>query len=355
MGRTGMKMLTTFIHARSERLFCWALACAILVGLIASFWVPQFAVQAQDSETQVYTVLAGGNAAYNTTVLAFAPQQIQVHRGDTVSWIIDGFHNIHFAQGPTELVIMPEVNGQPMPQINPAVAFPSAESGTTYQGGDANSGLPLDPTTPMVAFSLVMDIEPGSYSYYCDVHPGMAGTIEVIDDITVVLSPNEVLVAGATELAASGGQGIQAALQATTQTPAETEDGGLQVQAGLQEGTTAVLDFFPSIAVIEAGQSVSWNVALGMEPHTVTWPTLPPGSEVSVIPQDAGAPILAFSEAAFPSVESGGEIGNGNDFNSGIMFPGQNYTLRFMEPGVYSYVCFLHPGMQGSVVVMPAT
>lgn len=348
-------MLTTLIYARSGRLFSWVSASALVVGLIAGLWVPQLAVQAQDSEPQIYTGFAGGSTAYNTIMLAFAPQQIQVHRGDTVNWIIDGFHNIHFAQGPTELVITPEVNGQPLPQINPAVAFPSAGSGSPYQGGDANSGLPLDPADPMVAFSLVMDVEPGSYSYYCDIHPGMTGTIEVVEDATPIPSPDEVLVAGASELAASGGQGIQAAMQTIMQAPAETEEGGLQILAGLQAGTAAVLDFFPSVSVIEAGQTVSWSVAAGMEPHTVTWPMLPPGSEVTLIPQDGGAPILAFSEAAFPSVESGAEIGNGDPFNSGIMFPGQSYTLRFMEPGVYNYVCFLHPGMQGSVVVMPTT
>jgi plastocyanin len=346
-------MLVSVTNARSERLFGWVLAGALVAGLIAGVLIPRLTVQAQDLEPQTYTAFAGGDTSYNTTVLAFAPQRLQVHRGDTVTWLVAGFHNIHFTDGPTELVIMPEVNGQPLPQMNPAVAFPSVDSGSVYQGADTNSGLPLDPANPMVAFSLVMDVEPGTYGYYCDVHPGMVGAIEVVDDATAIPSPDEALVAGAAELAASKGQGIQAAVQTAMQAPTEAEGGGLQVQAGLQAGVAAVLDFFPSVAVIEAGQSVSWNVAPGMEPHTVTWPTLPPGSEVTLIPQDSGAPILALGEAAFPSVESGAEIGTGDPFNSGIMFPGQSFTLRFNEPGVYNYVCFLHPGMQGGVVVMP--
>jgi plastocyanin len=199
----------------------------------------------------------------------------------------------------------------------------------------------------MVAFSLVIDVEPGTYAYYCDVHPGMVGSIEVVDNATTVPGPEEALVAGASELAASGGQGLQTAMQTDMQVPATAEDGGLEVQAGLQAGVAAVLDFFPSVAVIEAGQSVSWTVPPGMEPHTVTWPAPPPGSEVTIIPQDAGAPILALSEAAFPSIESGAEVGNGDSFNSGIMIPGQSFTLQFTEPGVYNYVCFLHAGMRG--------
>ena len=348
-------MLISLVNARSEPLFRWLLVGAFVIGLIVGALVPRLTVQAQDSEPQTYSVFAGGSTLYNTAALAFAPQRLQVHRGDTVTWIIDGFHNIHLAQGPTELLIMPEVDGHPLPQMNPAVAFPSVESGAVYQGGDANSGLPLDPANPMVAFSLVMDVDVGTYAYFCDIHPGMVGTIEVLDDITAIPSPDDVLVAGAAELAASEGQAIQAAMQTAMQAPAEAENGELQVQAGLQAGVAAVLEFFPSVAVIEAGQSVSWNVPAGMEPHTVTWPALPPGSEVTVVPQEVGPPILALSEAAFPTVENGAEIGTDDSFNSGIMMPGQGFTLRFNEPGIYNYVCFLHPGMQGSIIVMPGT
>jgi plastocyanin len=207
----------------------------------------------------------------------------------------------------------------------------------------------------MVAFSLVMDVEPGTYSYFCDIHPGMTGVITVVDDATPVPSPAEVLETAAAQLAMNAGMGMQAATEASMRPPVMTEDGGLAVDAGLQAGLAAVLAYFPSVAVIEAGQSVTWTIAPGMEPHSVTWPPLPPGSEVEVIPQDAGPPIIALSEHAFPSIESGAEIGAGDDFNSGLMFPGQSYTLTFTEPGVYNYLCFIHPGMQGAVVVMPAT
>ena len=49
------------------------------------------------------------------------------------------------------------------------------------------------------------------------------------------------------------------------------------------------------------------------------------------------------------------EVGADGTFNSGFLMPGQSFTLRFPEPGVYSYVCFIHPGMQGTVVVTPAS
>ncbi len=283
-------MLVSLVEARFKRSFRWALAGTLLVGLLAGVLIPRITAQAQDMEPQTYPVFVGGSNAYNTAVLAFAPQSLQVHRGDTVTWVLNGFHNIHFEESPAELIIAPEVNGQPLPQANPAVFFPSVESGAVYQGGDANSGLPLDPANPMVTFSLVMDVEPGAYGYFCDIHPGMVGSITVVDDATAIPSPDEALAAGAAELAMSGGQGLQAAMQTAMQAPTEAEDGALQVQAGLQSGLAAVLAFFPSVAVIETRQSVTWSIpSNSMEPHAVTWPLLPPGSELAPpIPQEGG-------------------------------------------------------------------
>jgi plastocyanin len=306
-------------------------------------------------EPQTYTVFAGSSTFYNTAVLAFAPQKLQVHRGDTVVWVM-GFHNIHFEQGPVDLIIAPEMDGKPLPQINPAVAFPNINNGDIYQGGDANTGLPLDPANAAPTFSLVMDVEPGSYGYFCDIHLGMLGVIEVVDDATAIPSPQEALATAASELAASGGQGLQAAAETDMQAPAEAEDGGLQIQAGLQAGSAAVLEFFPSTVVINAGQSVTWSIpSTSMEPHTVTWPPLPPGSEVNPVPQDGGPPILVLGPSLTPSTESGAEIKIGDSFNTGFMLPGQSFTLKFTEPGVYNYVCALHAGMQGTVIVMPAS
>jgi plastocyanin len=330
----------------------WILVGALLLGVVGGVLLPHIAVGAQDMEPQTFYVLAGDTGAYNTAVLAFGPQSLQVHRGDTVTWLIDSFHNIHFETTLSELVIAPEVDGQPLPQFNPAIAFPTIENGGVFTGGDANSGVGLDPANPMLTFSLVMDVEPGVYGYMCDIHPGMVGNITVVDDATPIPSPDEAMTIGAAQLAITSGLGLQAAMEASMQPPVVGDDGALAVSAGVQSGTAAVLAFFPATAVIEAGETVTWTIPENsMEPHTVTSPALPPGSEFNIIPQEAGPPILALSEAAFPSLENGASVGADGAFNTGFMFPGQSFTLTFTEPGVYSYVCFIHAGMQGTVVV----
>jgi plastocyanin len=38
-------------------------------------------------------------------------------------------------------------------------------------------------------------------------------------------------------------------------------------------------------------------------------------------------------------------------WDSGIVGPGQQFTVSLQTPGTYSYHCTLHPGMVGTVVV----
>jgi plastocyanin len=41
----------------------------------------------------------------------------------------------------------------------------------------------------------------------------------------------------------------------------------------------------------------------------------------------------------------------GAPFDSGVFDPGRSFTVRFDQPGTYTYVCTLHPGMGGTIVV----
>jgi plastocyanin len=93
------------------------------------------------------------------------------------------------------------------------------------------------------------------------------------------------------------------------------------------------LDFFTDDITIDAGDSIQWTV--GGNAHTVTFfgrrttPLMPIGKPY------------------------GGTTYDGNVYtSSGVMFPGQTYTLRFTKPGTYPYECLLHdPEMSGTITV----
>jgi plastocyanin len=332
--------------------FRYTLAGAVLFGAVVGALSSRLTAHAQTSESQAFTVMAGGLGWGNIEVLAFAPQSLQVHRGDAVTWIIPSFHNIRFGNEPIPLVIVPEVDGQPLPQINPAVAFPSIDNGAVYQGGEANSGLP-EPFH-VTTFSLTIDLEPGTYSYLCDVHPGMVGLISVVPDDMEIASPTEVTLQAAEELGASISAAMEVALDMEAESLTSNEAGQITIGSS-NTGRATVNLFTPFNTVITAGESVTWTNPEGsVEPHLVGWPPVR-NQDVEVIMVEEGPPILGIGPSLAPMTPSGSTIAQGDRFNSGLLMPGESYSLTFSEPGVYSFTCNIHPGMNGTVVVQPAS
>jgi plastocyanin len=95
------------------------------------------------------------------------------------------------------------------------------------------------------------------------------------------------------------------------------------------------LNFFSDSITIDQGDSITWTV--GGNAHTITFfgPEHAPKSPVN-------DPF-------------GSHHYDGSKYtSSGIMFPGQTYTLKFIKPGSYPYECLFHdPEMAGVVNVNP--
>jgi len=336
------------------RLLKLGVVAALALGVVAAGLFTYQPALAQEPQHQTFMVMAGGHFGGNMEALTFAPQSIQVHRGDTIMWHFASFHNVHFASAPAELITVTDVNGQPTPQINPVVAFPTIQNGADYQGGDANSGIPVGENA-FLTFSLVIDLPPGTYSYVCDIHPGMIGTIIVVEDDVEIPSPAEVAEQGQTELSqmfqAAAAAGEQ--LLAGASTAVENSTFNVTVGSG-DTGRVTINQFTSPVAVIQAGQSVTWtNPANGIEPHSVT-STAFQGEEFIPLMQDGAPPVIAVGPALLGNTQSGAEVAQGDVFNSGLFNPGQSFTLIFKDPGVYPYICVIHPGMNGVVVVEPA-
>ncbi|HLA44878.1 MAG TPA: plastocyanin/azurin family copper-binding protein, partial [Aggregatilineales bacterium] len=181
-----------------------AIGAAFLLGIVLGVLMNTNAGHAQ-AESQTFVIQAGGAGIGAAEALVFAPANVNVHRGDTVTWAVNGFHNIRFTDGTfLPIALVPGTDDVEVPQINPAIAFPTIENGVAFQGGEANAGLPAGvpggASDAGGVFSLVMDVEPGTYNYLCDVHPGMLGFITVVDDATAVDSPADVAVQAKTEI-----------------------------------------------------------------------------------------------------------------------------------------------------------
>lgn len=120
----------------------------------------------------------------------------------------------------------------------------------------------------------------------------------------------------------------------------ESVDQALQAQA-----------FLPTSITINEGDTIKWTMNAAFV-HTVTFLSggpVPP----EPIPSGEDGLLMLNPQNAFPVA---GPNYDGTGFvNSGIIdTKGNNWSLTFTKAGTYSYVCVLHPGMAGQVVVQAA-
>jgi plastocyanin len=314
---------------------------------------------AQEVTHNTYMVQAGAFSSGNAELMAYAPSYLKVHRGDTVMWHINSFHNVHIGETPAELVTVQEIDGKPTPVLNPSVAFGNIKTGEVYKGGDVSNGLGMGPDASPI-FSVVIDMPVGIYNYFCDIHPGMTGVIEVVADDEVIPAPAEVDAAAQDEIAGQFGAATPTVMAAAAQASPVAKDGKLNVSLGVGNvGRVYFGQFLPYFGVIKAGESVTWqNPADSIEAHFIN--SLPYDDKAfpdfAPLPAAEGQPpVLAVGPGFMGNVQTGATVAKGDAFNSTAINPGDSFTLTFKDAGVYAYTCHIHPGMNGVIVVEPAS
>jgi plastocyanin len=308
---------------------------------------------------------------------AFFPSTTKIHVGDSVSWSINGFHTVSFlaAGQQPKPPFLPAIgnlisgqldaastpfwfNGQPKQTINPEVAFPSG--GKTYNGsGYLNSGTPNPggPPTPFV----VKFTKAGTFSFYCLVHAGMKGVVQVLPkSASVPTAGNDRATASAQEADAIAKARRLAKVKPPPATVLAGNDGN---------GPVTWLRFFPQNLKIKAGTTVTFKLASRREIHTIT---IGPAAYTTAIektfttpqPNPGGPPTIVVNPlGAFPSDPlplppyTGANHGNGFE-GSGILASGggpqpSTVKITFAKAGVYNYECVIHEGMDGRIIVTP--
>ena len=301
---------------------------------------------------------------------AFYAKRVTIHKGDSVSFKIVGFHNIYlpkkgdpipglFTVDPANPVADVKdaagtdfwFNGQPSFGINPQAAAPVG--GKTYDGSEAvGSGLPLaGPPEPLkVKFP-----KKGSYTVLCLVHPGMKGTVVVKGKKAHIPSKKQdrkrikKQAKAASKLAKKlvAGQGVPS---------------GLTVKAGNDKKGVATLAFFPAKKTVKVGQQVTFTMSnKSTETHNVAFAPEPYAKELAdmfigptgldprtVYPsQPPGTPLVADG-----TVHGNGFVNTGVlDDDKATPLP-KNAVVSFSKPGTYQYYCIVHGAeMKGSITV----
>jgi plastocyanin len=318
------------------------------------------------SESQTFTIAsgaAGEDDQGDVGAFDFYPSRVRVHAGDTLrfengSGAIPVPHTVTLGTGADVGATIPPPLAEGVGQVPAAwgtcVSEEALDPADTDCPGGNGDFPPEDDTIEMAGFTgqrfynsgifdpgqvvevpIAEDAPPGTHSFLCYLHPAtMEMTVEIVDSDQPVQSQGDIDAAAQEAIAADLAQGAEAIASAEA---GDRPEG--TVQAGAEQGAAVVTRFFPSEISVSAGTTVTW-VNEGNDPHVVSF-----GGEVGPHAPENFAP---------PTIEPGGDYTGGAAI-SGVFgaapFPSTTYALRFPEPGRYTYVCPIHPGMAGVVEV----
>jgi plastocyanin len=306
-------------------------------------------------------------------VNAFFPASIRIRAGDSVAFTPTGFHTVD----------MP-ASGGPLPLIAPtgkkpasadAAGIPFWFSGRDEVGFDKRllksnfgksfvkgplrikSGLPLgNKLKPMrVRFN-----KAGNYTYYCNLHPGMKGTVRVVGKGSPVLSAKAE--AARVKAQAAKALAVARALPKIKKSPANTITVGAEGAAGV-----SYFGMLPDKLTVPAGTTVNFTMDSGSSDiHTATFGPGNPDKPKEYLGAIAASlqGVTFDGRAVYPSEPPGSPPASlepalhGNGFwSTGLMdsvtsspLPGSG-AVTFTTPGTYPFVCLIHTFMKGTITV----
>ena len=180
----------------------------------------------------------------------------------------------------------------------------------TDRNGSFDSGFVMAGQTYRRTFST-----PGSYSYFCTIHPGMTGTINVSGTATGQPDTGEISDPAPgdsdNDFDSSG-----VSLGKGSDDPETSDDNTLALSDARVAVDIIDLDYDPRDLTVEQGTTVTWTNS-GELPHTVT--------------------------------------GINGAFDSGLMAKNDVYERRFETLGTFDYLCTIHPNMVATVTVVEAS
>jgi plastocyanin len=310
----------------------------------------------------------------------FFPRGIAIHSGDLVKFVPVDFHTVDLipsggaaltAYAPTGKPVAGEhdaagqsfwFNAKDQIFFNPALSASKFGTKVSFNGSTRlESGLPSTnkPQPVTVEFK-----KTGSFTYFCDIHPGMKGTVTVKSGQSTVPSSK------------SDEQTVKAQLRAAQKTfnavrqrtvPPDTVSVGSAGQNGVE-----YYAFLQSTLTVPEGATVNFRMsAESRETHTATTGPGDPGSDPSSYLGQLAASFQGAGpfdpRAVYPSEPPASETASltptfhGNGFwNAGMLdasgttpsLPPSN-GVRFGTAGTYQFFCLIHPSMHAKITVTP--
>jgi plastocyanin len=294
--------------------------------------------------------------------LAFLPNEIWIHAGDSITWRWDAndVHTVTFL--PATL---------PRPDFTTG---PFSPSPATFDGSTEVTTPPLvKPATYTVMFPSA-----GNFMLVCLVHERMTGAVHVLDLSQLLPHDQDFYDRQAADqrrdlLSDRDGHLEEACRQHGDLGEHHHSIDAHLVTVGVGEisataggsQTLSVVRFIDDKIVIHAGQTVEWNNHDPVTPHTVTFgiapaDPVPPSGNLNKDPDADGALHGTISSNA-DSVHSGLIVAPPQERLGVPESPPvpalgvTRFRVTFTNAGTFPYICALHDnlGMKGTVMVLP--
>jgi len=314
------------------------------------------AILPQAARGQWHATVGAQSANMGRQALAFLPNEIWIHEGDTITWKFEAgeIHTVTFlATSPTAQVRPAFSDGCPGFSSDPA----------SFDGSACVS------TPPLVtgATFTVMFPSAGNFKIVCLVHPDMTGVVHVLE-LSKPLPHSQSFYDEEAEAQARA---------LLSDADRESDDEGdfahhhsreHQVIVGGGEistnpggaSTLSIMRFVKHTVVIHAGQTVEWGSDDPEDPHTITFGAEPAGDPFppsANVTMDADGARHATINSTSDSVHSGFIFAAPQDRTGLVQSPlsVSRFRITFTHPGTYPYICALHDdlGMKGKVIVLP--
>jgi len=253
----------------------------------------------------------------------------------------------------------------------------------TFDGTSVvSSGVIPNPTGAAFAVSIAPTTAPGTYTYFCVIHPGMKGTLDVVPAGQAGTPAATVASMAASEYHALTAGALQAEAAASVPTSTTNLDGSRTwtMHVGLTADDVELLEYLPLSLPIRKGDSVKFDgTGTTQEPHTVTSPggansgffaigdgqcetasgPDTPAAQVNGPPQTGCADPTGFEQPVdfhtkgvanlitSQSTPVGAVVSGRADVFAAGGEPSHSYT--FGANGTYVFFCTLHENMFGVV------
>jgi plastocyanin len=358
-------------RARIAAIACLAVATLALPGAASALTKTVYAGP-QKAQTQKLAakLLGKGAKAFRNTYapgfISFFTPTVTINQGDAVKWVgmATNFHTVDLP-GKSGHDLPPFVTGKTVTGVNDAAGNPfwfdgvkpSAEfnpalnsqiGGNIYNGTARVDSGSTNSNTLKVTFT-----KPGTYKYFCDIHPGMVGYVVVRAKGKPIPSAKQDAAALTKQVTTDI---LSAKRLAGTKVPAN------HVSLGESDANGVELShFFPTTLRVKVGTVVTFSISAHsrIEGHTATFG--PAGYLTALSNSSSDA---ATQQTDYPSSDPAlGPIqltptSHGNGFaNTGWLerdptgpFPSTE-KIQFSTPGTYHFICLIHSFMTGTIVV----